>query len=146
MKPDEFEKRLSNQPMKRVPTEWRAEILAAAGAEVKREQAVSRELTFGATVALRLRHIFWPSPVAWAGLAGVWVCILALNFSMRERPAVMEARASSSSPPSPEMMAELKQQQRMLAELMGSGEARVADRQRMLAPKPRSEREGIAMV
>jgi hypothetical protein len=41
---------------------------------------------------------------------------------------------------------ELKQQQRMLAELIGAPEIQVADRQRLFIPRPRSERVEILAV
>lgn len=146
MKPDEFEKRLSSQPLKQAPTEWRAEILAAAReAQAGRQQKVAADLnrSWLSTIASQPSTLLWPHPKAWAGLAAVWLCILALNFSMRERPTMMMVARASSQPPSPEMVAELKQQQKMLAELIGAGEARVANRQRMPVLKPRSEREEI---
>ena len=142
----EFEQRLRRQPVKKVPGEWRAEILSAArAAEV--HQPVSREFTFAATsgswlstVRRQLASLLWPHPKAWAGLAAVWVCILALNFSMQDKPPVL---AEKTPPPSQELVAQLKQQQRMLAELIGAPELQVADRQRLLAPRPRSERVEI---
>ena len=136
----EFEKRLSSQPVKQIPAEWRTEILAAVAADVNRRQAVSREFTFAATVGRRLREILWPSPVAWAGLAAAWMVILGLNLSMREKPAVL---AEKTPPPSPEVLVELRQQHKLYAELIGIGETRDAGRQRVLSPKPRSERVEI---
>jgi hypothetical protein len=145
----EFEQRLRRQPVKKVPGEWRAEILGAArAAEMnQRQQEVSREFTFAATrrswlstISYQLSTLLWPHPKAWAGLAAVWVCIFTLNFSMREKPAVL---AGKTPAPSPEIVSELKQQQRMLAELIGAPEIQVADRQRLFAPKPRSGRTEI---
>ncbi|MEI9865150.1 MAG: hypothetical protein WDN00_11495 [Limisphaerales bacterium] len=54
--------------------------------------------------------------------------------------------AEKSVPPSPEVIVELKKQQRLFAELMGSREPMDADRQRMFVPKPRSERAQILTV
>jgi hypothetical protein len=79
----------------------------------------------------------WPSPKAWAGLAAVWILILALDFSDRDRSRGL---AENSAPPPPEMVAELKQQQRMLAELMGPRESSDADRSKPSAPRPHTER------
>jgi hypothetical protein len=141
----EFEKRLQHRPLKRVPGEWRAEILAAArAARTSHEErnAADSNRSWLSTINSQLSTLLWPHPKAWAGLAGVWMCIAVLNFSMREKPAMI-AEAKASPPPSPEMVAELKQQQKMMAELIGAGEMRVADRQRTVLPKPRSEREEI---
>jgi hypothetical protein len=72
-------------------------------------------------------------------LAAVWIVILAVDFSVRDNsPRVAE----KTVPPSPEVIAELRQQQRLLAELMGPREARDVDR-----PKPpRSERSFEVLV
>jgi hypothetical protein len=66
----------------------------------------------------------------------VWIAVVALHFSLRDPAPVLSAKAP---PPSPEAVAELRQQQRMLAELIGPAELRLADRQRDSSPKPRSE-------
>ena len=130
---DEFEQKLSRQPLKKIPGEWRAEILAAA--DLNRRESI-REFTFAATVASGLRQIFWPAPAAWAGLAAIWIFVFALNFSMRDHS---EIAAKKSAPPSPEMVTELKQQQRMFAELIGANDLRAADRPKLFLPRPRSE-------
>jgi len=146
MKPDEFEQKLARQAMKPIPGEWRAEILAAAAAEVAR-RPISRESAFAArnpswfaTFNQQLSALLWPHPKAWAGLAALWILVFALHFPLRDPAPVLAAQAP---PPSPEAVAELRQQQRMLAELIGPAELRVASRQRDLSPKPRSERVGI---
>ena len=87
-----------------------------------------------------LSSLLWPHPKAWAGLAAVWVIIFAVTFSVRD---VSPKLAKKSEPPSPEVMVELKKQQRMFAELVGSYEAPDADRQKIFSPKPRSERVEI---
>ncbi len=136
---EQFEQRLRRQPVKQVPGEWRAEILAAAAADVNRRPKVSQH-SWLATIRHQLVSLLWPHPKAWAGLATVWVCIFALNFSLRDRPGVLAGKTQS---PSPEMVAQLKQQHRMLAELIGAPEVQVADRQRLLLSKPRSGRAEI---
>jgi hypothetical protein len=75
-------------------------------------------------------------------LAAVWVLILTLNLSMHEKAPVLEAKAAA---PSQAVMAEVRQQQKFYAELIGLTDTRDADRQPLLGPKPRSERvEGLA--
>jgi hypothetical protein len=80
--------------------------------------------------------LLWPHPKAWAGLAAVWIFIFAVNVSMRDSsPRVAE----KSAPPSPEVIVELRQQQRLLAELVGPREERDADRSKPYKSRPRTE-------
>ena len=140
MKPDKFEKRLANQPLKQVPGEWRREILAAAReAQVGGQQTVAADSnrSWLSTINSQLSTLLWPHPKAWAGLAAVWIFIIAVNFSMRDPSPRM---AEKSAPPSPEVIVELRKQQILLAELIGPRESRDADRPRIFTPKPRGER------
>ncbi|MEY4917913.1 MAG: hypothetical protein RL616_1826 [Verrucomicrobiota bacterium] len=138
MKPDEFEQKLSRQPLRQVPSEWRGEILAVCRGS--KAEGRAREPFQPSTLVARLSTIFWPHPKAWAGLAGIWICIGVLNFSTGE---VSPRVAAKSSSPSPEVVVELKKQQRMFAELVGSYEPADADRPRIFSPRPRSERVEI---
>jgi hypothetical protein len=136
---EQFERRLRCQTMREVPREWRAEILSAAGRGSKAESRAQAD-RWPSTLVTRLSTLLWPHPKAWAGLAAVWVLILAVDFSTRDTsPRVAE----KSLPPSPEVIVELKKQQRLFAELMGSREPLDADRQKTFLPKPRSERVEI---
>jgi len=152
MKPDDFEQQLQRQPLRQIPTGWREEILAAA--DVNRRQIINREevgrgFTSAATrrsslssLRSQLSAIFWPHPAAWAGLAAVWMVILTVNFSQRDPSSRV---AEKFAPPSPEVIVELRQQQRILAELIGSRDAHDADRSKSFVPQPRSERVEIAV-
>lgn len=138
---DQFEQRLRRQPEKPIPAGWRAEILGAC-----REARVEKrrpERDWLSTFAARLSTVLWPHPKAWAGLAAVWISIFILHFSVRDTTPVA---AEKSAPPSPELVVELRQQQKMLAELVGAPEVRVADRQPRFTPKPRSELTEIMAV
>ena len=128
-----FEGRLSRQPLRPIPREWRAEVLAAALSASRPAPSAS----FLETFTQQLATLFWPHPKAWAGLAAVWVFILAVNFSMGD---LSPRRAEKSVPPSPEVMVELRKQQLMLAELIGPRETQDADRPRNFAPRPRGTR------
>jgi hypothetical protein len=140
---DQFEQRLSRQPLRQIPAGWREEILVAA--DVYRRNRPVREFTFAATtfreslstLNAQLAALLWPHPAAWAGLAAVWILILAMDFSARDRSPAM---AANSAPPSPAVMLELRQQQRLLAELIGSRDTSDADRSKSFVPHPRSER------
>jgi hypothetical protein len=65
---NDFERRLAEQPLRTVPPGWRRELLAT----VERTRK---------TPARALMDWLWPSPVAWAALAVVWM-MLAAAFTM----------------------------------------------------------------
>ena len=130
----EFEKKLRRQPVKEIPGDWRAEILSAARAA---QSAPHASLV---TQHGWLSTLFWPHPKAWAGLAAVWVCIVALNFSTRDKSVMV---AGKVSPPSAEVIVELRKQQKLYAELMGANEPREADRPKDATARPRTQRVEI---
>ena len=137
---EQFEQRLRRQPVKEIPTEWRAEILATANATRFAPKASRPTLHSRlSNINLQLSAFFWPHPKAWAALATVWIFIFVLNFSMRDKSPVVTEKYS---PPSPEVMAELRQQKLLFAELMGQtrNTEHDADRRENLSPRPRSRR------
>jgi hypothetical protein len=131
---DNFEQKLQSQPLRQLPGEWRGEILATATS--RHVSRVTRHAFFS-TLNAQLSILLWPHPRAWAGLAAIWSLILAVNFSMRDPSPV---RTEKSLPPSPEVIVELRQQQRLLAELIGPRDASDAARSKSFVPQPRSER------
>ena len=133
---DDFEKRIQRQPLRQIPNEWRAEILAAA----KPVARLAPHASFLSTLNHQLSTILWPHPKAWAGLAAVWIAIFALNLSTRGDSQIV---ARKSAPSSPEVVAELRQQKLLFAQLIGSGDAREAEPPRLFLPRPRSERAEI---
>jgi hypothetical protein len=138
---EQFERRLSRQPLRQIPYEWRGEILAAArDTQMARHPSPVTRRSLLSTLNHQLSTILWPHPKAWAGLAAVWILIFAVDFSIRDKsPQVAE----KVSPPSPEVVAELRQQKLLFAELIGSTETLAADRQKLFLPRPRSERAEI---
>jgi hypothetical protein len=116
----------------------RREVVKVA-ADVNRRKQPVRELAFAATLANAIRlsflELIWPSRRIWTGLAAVWVLILAANISLREHsPAIVKSGSPS------EMMMTLKDQQKILAELLTDHSVpRDADRQKIFSPKPRTE-------
>jgi hypothetical protein len=135
---EQFERHLSRQPIRQVPPEWREEILSAAyAAQASCRSSPAQYHGWFAALKQRLTTLLWPHPKAWAGMAAVWVLILAADFSMRD-PATGVAE-EKYAPPSPEVIVELKKQQQMLAELVGTYEPLDAVRQKIFSPKPRSE-------
>ena len=136
-----FERRLKRQPLRQTPAGWREEILSAA----KEVQPQHRSSATAVDSLLsrfnrRLISLLWPHPVAWGGLAAIWIFIFAVNVSMGDKTPTV---AEKVTPPSAAVVAELRQQQRMLAELLGANESGDADRQKVFIPAPRSERVNI---
>lgn len=110
MNSDDFEKRLQRQTFRKVPANWRDEILSAA-----KTKSVSIPSAPDLQRTSWWRELLWPCPQAWGGLAAVWLIILTLNFAMRE-PRIEMAKAA---PPSPEVVAALREQRRLYLELAG---------------------------
>ena len=137
----EFEKKLRRQPVKEIPGDWRAEILSAArAAQATPHASLVTQHGWLSTLNSQLSTLFWPHPKAWAGLAAVWVCIVALNFSTRDTSVML---AEKVSPPSAEVIVELRKQQKLYAELMGANEPREADRPKDATARPRTQRVEI---
>ena len=121
----------------------RHEIVAAEFRSVEQASRLSpfervKKSETGATPVLRLiwRELILPSWRIWAGLAAVWVLIFVFNFSQRD-PAELVAR--KSPPPSPEMILTFRQQERLLAELIGPNEPQAVAPPKPFLPQPRSE-------
>ena len=90
----------------------------------------------GATPVLQLlwRELILPSRRIWTGLAATWILIFVFNFSQRD-PAELMARKS----PPPHMILTFRQQERLLAELIGPTETHAAELAKPFLPQPRSE-------
>jgi hypothetical protein len=141
---EQFERRLSRQSLRQIPGEWRAKIMAAArDAQASRNPKHVAHRSLLSTIRHQLSSLLWPHPKAWAGLAMVWILILTVNFSTRDKAPVI---AEKTALPSPEVVAELRQQKLLFAELIGPAETQVADRQKRFLPRPRSERTEILMA
>ena len=92
------------------------------------------------------RELIFPCRHVWLGLAAAWVVILAVNFSMRDHSSAV---AEKSAPPTAEMILAWRQQERLLAELIGPNQLRAATggrdasspgRPKSSPPRPSSER------
>jgi hypothetical protein len=81
---NDFERKLSQQPFRPPPPEWRETILAVRGNIVVPEIRTWRDW-------------LWPSPKAWAALAAVWLIFLAL--SINSEPAPPRKIVASPQPP-----------------------------------------------
>ncbi|HEX4265482.1 MAG TPA: hypothetical protein VH597_14195 [Verrucomicrobiae bacterium] len=145
MNPDEFEKHLQRQPLRQVPSEWRAEILqAATSARPSSLDPLARRSGAKAARPSLLSTILWPNAKAWAGLGCVWILIFALHIASRGNSPML---AQVSAPESANMMITLKDREQTLVELMGNNSpAKDADKPRRLDPQPRSERPGTTAM
>ena len=86
---------------------------------------------------LKLWHeLILPRPRAWATVAAMWVVIAALKFSTPEAPRVVAQKTSASA----EVLAEVRQQKLLFAELVGAVKPPVAIPTKTTPPQPRSER------
>ncbi len=109
--------------------------LAKAAAPAGKPESV-RRLRPGIVLLGCWQQLIWPSRRIWAGLAAVWVAILIANFSMHEHSPGVAMKSS----PTQEMIVAWRQQERLLAELMGPNETQAARPPKPLSPQPRSER------
>ncbi len=132
------------EPTPEIQSRWEKAIQAVA--DVNRRKQPVRELTFAATLAnavrLSFQELIWPCRHVWAGLAAVWVVIFAVNFSAHD-PGLI---AGKSPPPTREMILTFRQQEKLLAELVGPNEPHVAAPLKPLSPRPSSERRFEALT
>jgi hypothetical protein len=117
----------------------RREVVDAA-ADVNRRKQPVRELTFAATLANAIRlsflELIWPCRRTWAALAAVWIALFIFNVSQRDQS---ELAARKLPPPSPEAILAWRQQERLLAELIGPSAPGDAEQRKIFLPKPRTE-------
>jgi len=95
----------------------RAEDLAAcarSAGEASRRSTPAFDLM---TAAVRVwQEAFWPWRRAWLGMAAIWVAILAFGLAARDTPNTTSAR---SPRPDPQVLAVLRGQKQLLAQLLG---------------------------
>ena len=140
MKTDDFEERLQRQSQREIPAGWREGILSAARNSTSSANPPHPEHHgLPATICHFLSTVRRPQRAAWGSLAAIWIVILALNISAREdSPRSKASRAFASL--SPDTLQALKEQQLLLAELVGRPQPREVDRRKPAAPGPRSQR------
>ena len=150
MNTEDFERRLQRQPLRQVPGEWRQQILSAARQASLPEHAprashrAAPSLSLLSTLHHQLSALLWPHPVAWTGLAVVWVLILGINLTTRDASTMI---AKHASPASPQIFMAFQEQEQLLSELFGPGETPVAEQPKPRLPRPRSEgRRALVMA
>ena len=149
MNSEDFERHLGRQPLRQVPAVWRTDILAAAREAASVAPAPSRGRytpglsSVAATVRQHISALLWPHPAAWAGLAALWLVIGVLGLATRDASPRVAHRAS---PPSAQVFVAFREQERLLAELLGPREAPTAERPKPVLPQPRSERRRALLM
>ncbi len=133
MKPDAFEEKLLRQTPRQIPAEWRQGILRAA------QLAGPRSSTLDSRPAPWWREWFWPCPQAWAGLAVVWVVILALNCGANG-PQNKPSRQTAAVPKESTMT--LAERRELLNELLANDGrlGPLAEPTKPAVPRPQSRR------
>ena len=139
---DDFEARLRQQPIRKMPQDWRAEILAAARSAGSRNGLQVASARMGWPERLSSLNawasaLLWPSPKAWAALALTWVVILVANHAATIPSA---ATTLAAHRPPAEMQMARREEERVLAELLGQPpEQSDGEKPRPSPPRPRSE-------
>ena len=83
------------------------------------------------------RELIWPVRRIWAGLALAWVFIAIVNHNLSEgRPVAMAKDAR----PAADIFLAWREQELVLAELVGKAEPTIAEPPKQSMPQPRSER------
>lgn len=133
-----------------VVSELNARAQSREDAKLGETRTTSSPASLGAFASWRLgvekvwQELIWPCRRTWAGLAAVWLAILAFNHSQAEsRPPVV---ARASTPPA-EIRLALREQHRVLEEILGAKTpAPPAESPRRPNNQPRSERRALGMA
>ncbi len=112
---------------------------SAIGSPEKSESfRVARPLWFALRKAWL--ELIWPSRRAWAGLAAIWLAVLAANLGMK---ATTPAAGARSATPAPEVAKAFEEQRRLLTELVRPAPS-IAGPAALPQPRPRSERSAFS--
>jgi hypothetical protein len=145
----DFESQLQRQPLRELPRDWRADILAAAAPLNGNPQSAIRnpQSSHGSTESRPTLPAFpgegvstWPSLRAWTALAAVWVVIFLLHFTAPDEPRL----ARNSSPMTMQSFAMLHEQTLMMAKLLGQPDQADAVEPPAALPSPPRPRSEIA--
>ena len=90
------------------------------------------------------RQLWWSLRWHLAGLSAVWLAVLALSID--QSPAPTREVARRSVPPSRQLLAALRQNQRQLRELIGAPAAEPAPEPQKPAPSPRSQVQPFSLA
>ena len=113
---------------------WR-EVERHAAIPTAPDKAVS-PLRFATAVQNLWRELILPRPSAWVPVAAMWLVIAALKLSTPEAPHAAAQKSSTS----PQVLAEVRQQKLLFAELVGVMKPQIATPTKATPPQPRSDR------
>jgi len=128
---DDFEKKLCQQPLRPIPAEWRSRILAGAA-----EKARPRSVGFDSRQSW-ISSFLWPYPRAWEALAAIWIALLTIHLSLADRSSSQVRQDDSQSP---QVAQVLKEQRRLMAELIGQSSIPDAEPAKPTLVRPQSRR------
>jgi hypothetical protein len=128
---DDFEKKLCQQPLRPIPAEWRSRILARAA-----ETSRPRPAEFDSRQSW-ISRLLWPYPRAWGALAVIWTVLLTIHISLSEGS---NSQVRQDTSPSPQVAQVLKEQRRLMAELIGQSSIPDAEPAKPTLVRPQSRR------
>jgi len=110
--------------------------------------AASRPRCANASAAPWWERLLGPNPLAWAGLAAVWIVLIALNRGFSGPAGGARAESPSTPVPSKAALAEtVREHRRQLAEMLDLPDPQASTPGRAPAfPKRSERRESIAMA
>jgi hypothetical protein len=94
------------------------------------------ETGWKSVLRLLWQELIWPCRRTWTALAAVWMALFIFNVSQRDK---VELAARKLPPPSPEAILAWRQQEKLLAELIGPSAPGDVERRKIFFPKPRTE-------
>lgn len=106
MKPERFEEWMAGEPVRRIPPEWKPDILGAAAPAASPRH-----------IQPAWRSLLWPSPRAWAALAAGWIVALGLNLAAAGPDLPSDAETATRNTPA--ATAAFAEQRRLMLELAG---------------------------
>ena len=108
---EDLEQRLSRQSFRSIPDDWKQQILTGA------EQAfpVAEQPSVPRSPWRWVHDLLWPSPIAWAALAAVWIGIGVMN---QQALQLAEDSGANSHPVTREMMIVFHEQSRWIQSML----------------------------
>src|ERR1043165_4375565 len=125
MNTDDFQKKLQRQSFRKIPGDWRENILHTAQHCISSTCEAQQPLPIRAVLTI-WRELLRPCWHAWSSMAALWVIFWILNINaspqLRRTPTRMTASTSSGS----ERIRLFNEQRRVLVELTGPVESSAA--------------------